>query len=94
MSDVDRGFSQQFAFSLDFWWLYLFYLRVLPRTAVFVLTLTFVAWTLFCAWRLSEAIVACHARREDRAYDLSGVVTTQLRSAAATCWTAPSSRAG
>ena len=26
----NEGFSQQFAFSLDFWWLYLFYLGVLP----------------------------------------------------------------
>jgi 4-amino-4-deoxy-L-arabinose transferase-like glycosyltransferase len=29
--ESDRGFSQQFAFSLDFWWLYLFYLGALPR---------------------------------------------------------------
>jgi hypothetical protein len=55
-SDVDRGFSQQFAFSLDFWWLYLFYLRVLPRTAVFALVLTFLVWVLFCVSRLSEAL--------------------------------------
>lgn len=27
----DRSFSQQFAFSLDLWWLYLFYLGALPR---------------------------------------------------------------
>jgi hypothetical protein len=26
----DRDFSQQFAFSLDFWWLYAFYLRLVP----------------------------------------------------------------
>lgn len=29
-ADDDRGFSQQFAFSLDMWWLYLFYLGALP----------------------------------------------------------------
>lgn len=56
VSDADHGFSQQFAFSLDFRWLYLFYLRVLPRSAVFALTLTFVAWVSFCAWRLCEAM--------------------------------------
>jgi hypothetical protein len=55
-SDVDRGFSQQFAFSLDFWWLYLFYLRVLPRTAVLALVLTFLVWVLFCVSRLSGAL--------------------------------------
>ncbi len=30
----DRGFSQQFAFSLDFWWLYLFYMGALPRAGL------------------------------------------------------------
>ena len=28
--EAQRDFSQQFSFSLDFWWLYLFYLGVLP----------------------------------------------------------------
>ncbi len=31
--ESNRDFSQQFAFSLDFWWLYLFYLGALPRWA-------------------------------------------------------------
>ena len=31
--ESNRGFSQQFAFSLDFWWLYLYYLGVLSATA-------------------------------------------------------------
>jgi hypothetical protein len=35
--DDDRGFSQQFAFSLDFWWLYLFYFGLISRTGVFLL---------------------------------------------------------
>jgi hypothetical protein len=51
-SDADRGFSQQFAFSLDFWWLYLFYLRVLPRAAVLALLVAFVGWVGFCLRRL------------------------------------------
>jgi hypothetical protein len=29
----DREFAQQFSFSLDFWWLYLFYLRAIHATA-------------------------------------------------------------
>jgi hypothetical protein len=33
-SDQDRTFSQQFNFSLDLWWLYLYYLDVLPRWAI------------------------------------------------------------
>jgi hypothetical protein len=33
-SSEDRGFSQQFAFSLDFWWLYLFYLGALSRAGL------------------------------------------------------------
>ena len=28
--EVQRDFSQQFSFSLDFWWFYLFYLGVMP----------------------------------------------------------------
>jgi len=32
-SEAQRDFSQQFAFSLDFWWLYLFYLGALPAWA-------------------------------------------------------------
>jgi hypothetical protein len=31
--ESNRDFSQQFAFSLDFWWLYLFYLGAIPRWA-------------------------------------------------------------
>ena len=33
----DRSFSQQFTFSLDLWWLYLYYLHVLPRWMVGVI---------------------------------------------------------
>lgn len=36
-ADAQRDFSQQFAFSLDFWWLYLFYLGAVP------------AWAALCA---------------------------------------------
>lgn len=54
--DLDRSFSQQFAFSLDFWWLYLFYLGVLPRPAVFaVIGIALVAIAL-ATGRLRAAI--------------------------------------
>jgi len=33
----DRSFSRQFAFSLDFWWLYLFHMRVVSALAAVVL---------------------------------------------------------
>jgi hypothetical protein len=36
-SEAQRDFSQQFGFSLDFWWLYLFYLGAMP------------AWAALCA---------------------------------------------
>ena len=32
-----RDFSEQFAFSLDFWWMYLFYLGVVPTAAALLL---------------------------------------------------------
>jgi len=42
-SAEDRSFSQQFGFSLDFWWLYLFYMGKLSGFAVFSLALAFAA---------------------------------------------------
>jgi hypothetical protein len=45
----DRGFSQQFAFSLDFWWLYLFYLGLLPRAGVAAVLGAFAVWIVICA---------------------------------------------
>ena len=47
-----QTFSDQFAFSLDFWWLYLFYARVIPAwlaVGAFALMLTAaagLAWAL------------------------------------------------
>jgi hypothetical protein len=37
--ETQRDFSQQFSFSLDFWWLYLFYLGALPAGVALVLGL-------------------------------------------------------
>lgn len=50
----DRDFSQQFAFSLDFWWLYAFYLHLVPAWLAVVAGGTFGAAALAlatAAWR-------------------------------------------
>ncbi len=52
--DGDRDFSQQFAFSLDFWWLYAFYLGLVPAWLALVAGGTFSATALALAasaWR-------------------------------------------
>lgn len=51
--DADRGFSQQFGFSLDLWWLYLFYMKALPGWAIGVLMAAFAAFVAICVRRLS-----------------------------------------
>jgi hypothetical protein len=54
--DGDRDFSQQFAFSLDFWWLYAFYLGLVPAWLALVAGGTFAATALalgLSAWRLA-----------------------------------------
>ena len=48
-SEDDRGFSQQLAFSLDFWWLYLFYLGLLPRAGVAAAMAAFAVWVALFA---------------------------------------------
>jgi hypothetical protein len=53
---LDRSFSQQFAFSLDFWWLYLFYLGVFSRAALATTVAGMVAWILFCGRRLMRSL--------------------------------------
>ena len=45
--ELQRDFSQQFAFSLDFWWLYLFYLGAVPAgvaVALAALPLALAGW--------------------------------------------------
>jgi hypothetical protein len=54
--DDDRGFSQQFAFSLDFWWLYLFYLGLLPSWALLLLLVAAACWVILCGRHLVRAI--------------------------------------
>ena len=50
--ESNRGFSQQFAFSLDFWWLYLFYLGAIPRWAAMAAPLGLLAAAGVIARRL------------------------------------------
>ncbi|MCC7007873.1 MAG: hypothetical protein IT184_03580 [Acidobacteria bacterium] len=50
--DEDRSFSRQFAFSLDFWWMYLYYLGAIPRGAVAAIAAAFLAAILAIARRL------------------------------------------
>lgn len=54
----DRGFSQQLAFSLDFWWLYLFYMRALSRMAVAVIVVAFLTAIGICARGLGRSLRA------------------------------------
>jgi hypothetical protein len=42
VEEADRSFSQQFSFSLDLWWLYLYYLHVFSRSAVAMVVAAFV----------------------------------------------------
>jgi hypothetical protein len=50
--DADRGFSQQFSFSLDLWWLYLVYMRALPSWAPGLLVVGFLGFVTICSSRL------------------------------------------
>lgn len=54
--DADRGFSQQLAFSLDFWWLYLFYLHGLSRTIMWVIVGGFLIGIGFSGRALARAV--------------------------------------
>ncbi len=55
-TDADRGFAQQFRFSLDLWWLYLYYLQVLPRVLVGIVPLALVLFIAVCITRLSRSL--------------------------------------
>ena len=55
-----RDFSQQLAFSLDFWWVYLFYLGAVSARVAVVLGAACLAAAVFCAFRLR---VACRHLR-------------------------------
>lgn len=54
--DDDRGFSQQLAFSLDFWWLYLFYVHALSRAIMAVVVTAFLVGIVISARGLTHAL--------------------------------------
>jgi hypothetical protein len=56
--ESNRDFAQQFGFSLDFWWLYLFYMGALPRWAA----LAAPAALLAAAWALARRVRASVAQ--------------------------------
>lgn len=49
-------FSDQFAFSLDFWWLYLFYARVISARAAVAAAALLLALAALIGWRLSLGV--------------------------------------
>ena len=51
-SATDRDFSQQFVFSLDFWWLYLHYMRVVPRSVAVGIGCVLLGAAAVLGWRL------------------------------------------
>jgi hypothetical protein len=59
----DRSFSQQFAFSLDLWWLYLFYMDVIARAGLAAISGAFLLTAAVCAARLHSAISRAPADR-------------------------------
>ena len=56
--ETDRDFSQQFAFSLDFWWLYLVYLGALPPGVAIFCPLLFLTAAILRGRALARAIAA------------------------------------
>jgi len=56
--ESNRDFSQQFAFSLDFWWLYLFYLGAIARWTAVAAPVALVASAALIARRLQRSLHA------------------------------------
>jgi hypothetical protein len=52
---ADRDFSQQFAFSLDFWWMYLFYMGAVPAPGAIALAFVPGAAALWLARSIARA---------------------------------------
>ncbi len=57
----NRDFAQQLSFSLDFWWLYLFYLHAIPARAALAIALLLTSVTAACgvlAWKQTGTLDA------------------------------------
>ncbi len=51
LENDDRGFAQQFGFSLDLWWLYLFYFRAYSTAGLMIVVLALAtAWAAVARW--------------------------------------------
>ena len=55
-----RDFSSQFAYSLDFWWMYLFYLGVVPAPVVIVFAGIPFGLAVLCLRHLRRALLVAH----------------------------------
>ena len=55
-----RDFSSQFAYSLDFWWMYLFYLGVVPAPLVIVFAGIPFGLAVLCLRHLRRALLVAH----------------------------------
>jgi hypothetical protein len=56
-----RDFSDQFAFSLDFWWVYLFYLRLVSAPVSILLGVAAFCAAGWMGWRLKRTLAATPA---------------------------------
>ena len=61
--DGGDEFQERLAFSLDFWWVYLFYLGVIPRGLALVIPLVGLVAVAAAAARLAKALAAVPDRR-------------------------------
>ena len=52
---ADQDFAQQFSFSLDFWWVYLVYLRVMSPAAAVAAAAALATMTLVFSWMAARA---------------------------------------
>lgn len=58
LDNDDREFSGRLSFSLNLWWMYLFYLGVLPPAGLAVVVLCFTVWIAVCAFHLGRQLRA------------------------------------
>ena len=56
------GFAEQFAFSLDFWWLYLFHARAISATMAVVLATAAATSVLVLGWLVARTLAALERR--------------------------------
>jgi hypothetical protein len=55
----NRDFAQQLSFSLDFWWVYLVYLRAIGRGTALLVAVVLATLAVACAWSVKREAYAC-----------------------------------